>query len=57
MTLHLEDDIEDDADDPHAPCGFCAEEHPMGVLEDGLCPRCVDLTPCDLGANCEAGEG
>lgn len=29
-------------DDPHAPCGTCSDEHPEGVLEDGLCPSCVD---------------
>lgn len=36
------DDPEDDALDAHAPCSCCAEEHPVGVLEDGLCPPCCD---------------
>jgi hypothetical protein len=34
--------IEDDEDDPHQPCDECGEEHPEGVLDDGLCPSCGD---------------
>lgn len=28
--------------DEHAPCANCSDEHPVGVLEDGLCPTCCD---------------
>lgn len=28
--------------DRHMPCKRCSEEHPVGVLEDGLCPPCCD---------------
>jgi hypothetical protein len=37
-----DDEEEDDEDDPHASCDGCGDEHPVGVLEDGLCPSCVD---------------
>ncbi len=29
-------------EDPHAPCAFCGEEHPVGVLDADLCPACGD---------------
>lgn len=30
------------AADPYEPCDYCGEEHPVAVLEDGLCPACCD---------------
>lgn len=35
-------DNPDQQDDPHEPCDRCAVEHPVGVLDDGRCPACVD---------------
>lgn len=35
----------DDADDPHADCVHCGDSHPVGVLDDDLCPACVDEAP------------
>jgi hypothetical protein len=29
--------------DEFASCRRCGEEHPAGVLDDDLCPTCVDL--------------
>lgn len=29
-------------DDTHAACDLCGDEHPVGVLENGLCPSCCD---------------
>lgn len=43
--------------DPHAPCMNCAEEHPIGVLEDGLCPSCVDDVCSTCGAQLDCGDG
>ena len=40
----LEDEDLDEHDD-HMPCEGCSDEHPEGVLQDGLCPTC-----CDEGA-------
>jgi hypothetical protein len=34
-------DPEDD-DDDQRPCEGCCELHPIGVLEDGWCPDCID---------------
>lgn len=45
-----------DDDDPHADCDKCGDEHPVNVLEGGLCPCCVDdddydwASPTDMGA-------
>lgn len=33
---------DDEWDDPHAPCDICGDEHPVNVLEDGICPPCLD---------------
>lgn len=30
-------------EDEFRPCSHCGDEHPEGVLEDGLCPCCVDI--------------
>ena len=30
-------------EDEFEECVICSEEHPVGVLEDGHCPNCVDL--------------
>jgi hypothetical protein len=32
-------------DDPHEPCDLCGEEHPINVLDEGLCPACGDIAP------------
>lgn len=45
---------DDDDGDEHRPCASCGEEHPVGVLDDELCPACVDDEPdgcieCDWG--------
>lgn len=37
-----DDPNDDDIHDAHAPCVYCAEEHPVGVLEAGRCPACCD---------------
>lgn len=35
----------DDANDPHADCVHCGDSHRVGVLDDDLCPACVDEAP------------
>jgi len=37
----------EDWGDEHAPCENCDEEHPVGVLDGGWCPRCCDLASDD----------
>ena len=32
-------------DDEWEECALCGDEHPVGVLDDGLCPSCVDESP------------
>ena len=29
-------------EDEFFPCSVCGEEHPIGVLEVGICPSCCD---------------
>lgn len=41
------DNPNDDTHDAHAPCAHCAEEHPIGVLEDGHCPACCEVEESD----------
>ncbi|MCO8030101.1 hypothetical protein NI454_09070 [Brevundimonas diminuta] len=31
-----------EAADPHAACANCGDEHPVGVLEDDVCPLCAE---------------
>ncbi len=31
-----------DDEDPHEACSACGEEHPIGVMDEGLCPSCGD---------------
>lgn len=38
-------DDQDDVTDPHADCVHCGESHPVGVLDEDLCPACVDEAP------------
>lgn len=42
--------------DVHLPCDLCGDEHPENVLEDGLCPCCVDLDEDDANTPAE-GRG
>ena len=39
----VNDRQEPEDEEPHFPCERCGEEHPVDVLEDGLCPVCVDI--------------
>ena len=32
-------------DEEFDECRLCAEEHPVGALDGGYCPACVDFAP------------
>lgn len=34
-------------EEEHAECVHCADEHPVGVLEAGYCPACLDDADSD----------
>lgn len=38
----LSDNFGAPKDDDFADCAKCGDEHPVGVLEDALCPKCCD---------------
>ncbi|VTO13990.1 hypothetical protein [Brevundimonas vancanneytii] len=74
LVAQVIEDHADDADtftaeemeaaDPHAPCSNCGDANPVGVLEDGLCPLCVEddddhgdsLAQMTNDANAEAAQ-